>query len=49
LGLVYRPLIGGGKQNLPVKPFRSWPPLIASGLSCFISGLAFALLGRSPR
>ena len=31
LSLVYRALIGGVKQNLPVKPFRSWPRLIAYG------------------
>jgi hypothetical protein len=29
LGLVHRALIGAGKQNPPVKPFRSWPRLIA--------------------
>jgi hypothetical protein len=29
LGLVYRALIGGGKQKPPVKPFKSWPRLIA--------------------
>ena len=29
MGLVYRALIGGGKQNPPVKPFKSWPRLIA--------------------
>jgi hypothetical protein len=32
LALVYQALIGGSKQNLPVKPFRSWPRLIAYGL-----------------
>jgi hypothetical protein len=26
---ILRALIGGGKQNPPVKPFRSWPRLIA--------------------
>ena len=29
MGLVSRALIGGGKQTPPVKPFRSWPRLIA--------------------
>jgi hypothetical protein len=29
LGLVYCTLIGGGKPKPPVKPFRSWPRLIA--------------------
>jgi len=29
LALVYQALIGGSKQNRPVKPFRSWPRLIA--------------------
>jgi hypothetical protein len=31
LGLVHRALIGAGNQNPPVKPFRSWPRLIAYG------------------
>jgi hypothetical protein len=42
LGVVYRALIGGDKQNPPVKPFRSWPRLIA------YDGLAAGQQKREP-